>query len=168
MAVRTSTTRTGKVTVHDRGKMALLALIIATNTLLLAIGRISEATWNLFTVAIVSFLLGNGLNAVKGKIGSPVLGVADGVPALLRLPTGAEVAVVPDSTSPPVGVDPSPWVELVASELVELVGLLPNQADTLAGELAAGTTPDELAGMGWGHNVTEAARLVLARHGDSR
>lgn len=165
MTVETKTTRKGRVVIHDTGKMGLLGLIIVCNTVLRATGSISVSEWRLFAFGITSFLLGNGLNAVRGKLGSPVLAARDAVPALLKLPAGDEVAVVPAS-APAGGLDAATWHAQVVAELVSLAGLTEGQADTLAGELAAGTTPAELQSLGWGVNVVEAAKLVLARHGE--
>lgn len=59
--------------ISDYGKFALFIVIILSNAVLRYAGQITEDTFRYVLVGIVFYLIGNGVQAVRGKAPSPVL-----------------------------------------------------------------------------------------------
>ena len=59
--------------ISDYGKFALFVVIIVTNAVLRYAGQITEDTFRYVLVGIVFYLIGNGVQVVRGRAPSPVL-----------------------------------------------------------------------------------------------
>lgn len=59
--------------IRDTGKLALFALIILGLMVLRGLGELDPADFRLFLGVIIAYLVGNGVQAIRGKAPSPVI-----------------------------------------------------------------------------------------------
>jgi hypothetical protein len=97
-----------KLAVNDIGKMGLLALAMVCLTVARITNTLAEPAFYGLMGAIIGYLIGNGVNAVRSLPGSPTLVARGAEPALLVAATGDRVPVASVAPEPVPAGEPLP------------------------------------------------------------